>query len=59
MWAQAETAVLDIMHRDAKILPLVKELEAKVISGQTSALEASAKLLEEFSELIPQVDWAN
>ena len=37
----------------------MKELEAKVISGQTSALEASAKLLEEFSELIPQVDWAN
>lgn len=59
MWAQAETAVLDVLHRDTKIIPLVKELEAKVISGQTSALEASGDLLEMFAKLVPEVDWAN
>lgn len=59
MWAQAESAVLDSLHRAPEIRPLARELEEAVAAGRMSALGASKKILRQFAKVVDSAGWSD
>lgn len=58
MWSQTEATLLDALHGTHRMRGLARDLEAKVGSGQLSAMDASSDLLHAFADQLPDLDWA-
>ena len=58
MWSLVESTLLDSLKGDPQVRELGQRLTEQVASNQTSALDASAQVLQRFAQVVPDQPWA-